>query len=341
MKRYPGLITGIVASAGMLALILDSKTALSGATEGIDLCIRTVIPALFPFFVLSALLTGSVLGTKPSFLRPIGWLCGIPKGAETILVTGLLGGYPVGAQCISHAYASGQLTKRDAQRMLGFCNNAGPAFLFGMTGFLFESKSVPFVLWIIHILSALITGALLPGKSQEQIETSAQNKPGIGQVLQLSLKNTAIVCGWVVLFRILLAFMELWFLWLAAEPLQIVITGVMELTNGYMDLVCIENDRLRFILASLFLGFGGLCVALQTASVAGQSGLSLKYYFPGKVIQTAISAVLAYIISGQLFATGSKSNPIWLIALLLIAVIGAFLTKNRKNSSSIPGTSGV
>jgi len=341
MKRYPGLVRGIVASAGMLALILDSQTALSGVAEGIDLCVRTVIPALFPFFVLSIFLTGSILGTELSFLRPIGWLCGIPKGAETILLTGLLGGYPVGAQCISQACASGQLTGSDARRMLGFCSNAGPAFIFGMTGLLFENKSVPIVLWIIHILSALMTGIILPGKSNGQIAASSQNRPGIGQVLHLSLRNTASVCGWVIIFRTILAFAQRWFLWLVPEPLQIFITGVLELTNGYIDLAGIDNDSLRFVLASVFLGFGGICVALQTASVVGAAGLSLKNYFPGKLIQTAISAILAFLISGHIFSNGTKLNPIWLMAVILPVAISISRAKNGKNSSSIPGPSGV
>ena len=51
-------MTGFAAGAAMLMLILDGRTALTGAAEGIDLCIRTVIPALFPFFVLSPLLMG-------------------------------------------------------------------------------------------------------------------------------------------------------------------------------------------------------------------------------------------------------------------------------------------
>ena len=40
-------------SLGMLALILDGRTAIEGARQGIGLCLRTVIPSLFPFFVLS------------------------------------------------------------------------------------------------------------------------------------------------------------------------------------------------------------------------------------------------------------------------------------------------
>ena len=46
----------------MLALILDGRTAIDGARQGIELCLRTVIPSLFPFFVLSILLTSSLLG---------------------------------------------------------------------------------------------------------------------------------------------------------------------------------------------------------------------------------------------------------------------------------------
>ena len=71
------LYQGFAAGIGMLLLIFDSKTALEGARAGIDLCIRTVIPSLFPFFVLSMVLTGALMGTSLLWLRPIGALCGV------------------------------------------------------------------------------------------------------------------------------------------------------------------------------------------------------------------------------------------------------------------------
>ena len=52
--RKKQLWTGIAASMGMLVLILDGKTALEGARQGIELCLRTVVPSLFPFFLLFA-----------------------------------------------------------------------------------------------------------------------------------------------------------------------------------------------------------------------------------------------------------------------------------------------
>ena len=73
--------------AGLLILILDASTAIKGVREGIDLCIRTVIPALFPFFVLSPMLTGAVTGVRIPALRFLG----CPEGAESIYLIGLLG----------------------------------------------------------------------------------------------------------------------------------------------------------------------------------------------------------------------------------------------------------
>ena len=340
MKRYRPLAAGIVASVGMLALILDSQTALTGAAEGIDLCIKTVIPALFPFFLLSVLLTGSLLGVDFPFLRLIGKLCGIPRGAETILLTGLLGGYPVGAQCVSQVYAADQFSKADARRMLGFCNNAGPAFLFGMTGFLFENKSVPWILWLIHILSALLTGTLLPGRSVSRSVTQPHCHITIGQALHKSLTVTGSVCGWVVIFRIILAFLERWFLFLMPPIAKIILTGILELTNGYIGLTAIGNDSLRFILASIFIGFGGICVALQTASVTGQAGLDMGYYFPGKLMQTCFSALLSFCATEILFKTG-YSFPLPLLIFIPIIAVIIFLVKKTKNSSSISCSSVV
>ena len=63
---------GLGAFAGISILILDSRTALIGAQEGIVLCLQTVIPSLFPFFMLSNLLTGSLMGADFRILRPIG-----------------------------------------------------------------------------------------------------------------------------------------------------------------------------------------------------------------------------------------------------------------------------
>ena len=217
----------VVILTGILALLFDSRTALNGASEGIDLCIRTVIPSLFPFFLLSSLLTSVISGAKIPLLKPLGKLCKIPDGSESLLMIGLLGGYPIGAQCICNAYDAGQIRKSDAQRMLGFCNNAGPAFLFGMVGQFFDSKSAAASLWLIHIMSALMTAMVLPRSYGNVAILISEGSTSVGNAMQQSIRAMANVCGWVVVFRVILRFLDHWFLWLLPQEWQVFLFGLL------------------------------------------------------------------------------------------------------------------
>lgn len=278
----------------MLILILDSKTALSGAQEGLGLCLRTVIPSLLPFFVLSQLLNGALLGERLPLLQPLGKWMGIPEGSESILATGFLGGYPAGAQCVASACREGRLSPQDSRRMLAFCNNAGPAFLFGIAGALFEKQWMAWMLWGIHIFSALLTSLWIPGRSGAHISSGASRVPSLSGALTNALFIMAGVCGWVVLFRVILAFLTRWFGWLLPQTWQVILSGILELSNGCCGLSRIGNTGLRFVICSGFLAFGGLCVWLQTLSVT--QGVDTSHYFPGKLLQTAFSLVLSMLV---------------------------------------------
>lgn len=283
----------------MLLLILDTKTALSGASEGITMCLYTVIPSLFPFFFLSTLLCSTLVGDQIPALRPLGKLCGIPAGGESLLVLGLIGGYPVGAQSIYQAYRSGQLSESDARRMLGFCNNAGPSFIFGMAASLFTSPYAPWLIWLLHILSALLVGMLLPGKGTGSCAISPSAPVTVPQALEKSCRIMVNVCGWVISFRVILAFCQRWFLWLLPKELQVGFTGLMEMSNGCYSLSMLSSERVRFVMCVCILSLGGLCVAMQTASATKELGTGM--YFPGKMLQCVISFTLAAMVQGLLF----------------------------------------
>lgn len=316
--------TAILASACMLMLILDAKSALAGANDGIDLCIRSVIPSLFPFFVLSILLTGSLSGIAMPFLKPIAWLCCIPEGAQSLIAVGLLGGYPVGAQCVAQLYRDHQLSRQTARRLLGFCSNAGPAFLFGIVAPQFSDSRAGWILWIIHILSALLVGMILPGKEREQSQTKSSDIT-VPTALRQSVWIMAQVCGWVILFRVIIGFLENWILFILPETLQVILSGLLELTNGALRLADIQSEEIRFLAASVMLAFGGICVCMQTASAAEDLGLGM--YIPGKILQAGISAVLAVFV---------LRPSIWPLCLLaLIAVLCKELKNKGRNSAAV------
>ena len=318
--KHQRKLSGIFAALGMLVLILDSEASLLGAGEGLDLCIKTVIPSLFPFFFLSGILVQEWTGRPISFLRPLGQFLGMPEGSESLLITGFLGGYPVGAKAVRDTWKAGSLSKKDANRLLAFCSNAGPAFLFGMAAPMLAKPQTGWILWGIQIISAMTVGLLHRDVPESNAAIPPQTRKSISENLIQALMVTAQVCGWVISFRILTTFAQRWFLWLLPRWWSVLFSGILELTNGCLSLSGIENEKIRFILCSALLSWGGICVVMQTASVT--QGLELSSYIRGKLLQTAFSILISAVIVGFL-------PPI----LLILPVVVGFGQKIVKRSS--------
>ncbi|MBQ9459898.1 MAG: hypothetical protein IJU66_08215, partial [Oscillospiraceae bacterium] len=95
------------------------------------------------------------------------------------------------------------------------------------------------------------------------------------------------VCGFVVLFAVVLRLAG------HAVPLSPMLAGIVELTNGVLALA---PGKSSFAACAVLLGWGGLSVHAQTLSVLEGSGLSTCWYFPGKIMQAALSAPLAWMV---------------------------------------------
>ncbi len=294
MKKLKSLLLHICYLFAFLYAIFDAQTVVNGATEGVQLSVSVIIPSLFPFIFLSLLCSSTIGSRSLLLLSPVECLCGIPKGAGSLLLLGLMGGYPVGAQIVSHAYVSGSISKKDGERMLGFCSNAGPSFIFGMIGSIFQDIRLCCLLWLTQILSALCVGVLLPGKSRDSCHITASNKVTPVEALSKAVGAIAKICGWVILFRCLICVLNKRILKNLPSLLSVCVTGILELSNGCVGLGEIGAGLERFVLAGALLAFGGFCVSLQTKSVC--KGLSLRYYFPGKALQSIISIPICWIL---------------------------------------------
>ena len=320
-------LRGIGSCVAMLILILDSNTALEGAKAALNLIFDTVIPSLFPFFFLSILLTSVKGPGHYRLLRPVGLLFQIPEGQEYLLLPGFLGGYPAGAQAITSACEQGFLSRDTAERLLGFCSNAGPSFLFGILAAQFPQKWMAWALWFLHISGALLASRMVSQNSGINVGAPYTSAKTLSEVLSASMKVMGNVCGWLLLFRVLLAFLERWILWLLPESAGIFCTGLLELTNGCCLLNRITDLRLRFLICSILLSLGGLCVFLQTQSVT--KDLSLRYYIRGKLIQAIYSGTFAAVL---------MYHTVYPLVISIILVIPYLEGKKR---SSIPESAGV
>jgi hypothetical protein len=296
----------MIGSAIMLfILILEPSTALTGGIKGIEVCLNSLLPVLFPFCVLTTYLSCRINAIS-RFLTPLGRLCKIPSGLEALFPISFIAGYPIGISIISAEYKAGLLSRQEAQRLTGFCSNAGISFVFGILGCLFDSYWIPFWTMLVLILSGLMVGIILPGtRIQSKHRLSAVPIKFVDAV-HAATGSMMNICSWVMLFSIVNQYLQKW-LTSMTPHFRCIIIGVLEVSNGVLCLNTIDSPALRWIIGCTLLSFGGICVTMQSLSIS--QDLELRWYICGKILQSSISCVLAGFLQ-SVFPLFPEKEPI-------------------------------
>lgn len=296
----------LLACLGLCGLLLwmlaDAAAVRASVEEALDLCARSVVPALFPFLVVTSALLSLGFGELAA-----PWLAGlmeplyrVPGAGSAALVLGLVGGYPIGASTAAQLCRAGLVSREEGERLLTFCNNSNPVFLISVLGVgVFGSVRTGIWLWLIHLLSALLTGLVFRGRARPARRRQLTRPPAFRAVsapaalveaVAASLRGMASVCAFVVFFYVL------------ARPLAALGgragAALVGLTELFSLTPLLTPDRFGFILASGMAGWGGLSVLCQTAAVLEGSGLSPWACLRGKAVQGLLAAALAASLAG-------------------------------------------
>jgi len=227
----------------------------------------------------------------------------------------LVSGYPVGAATVRARYDSGHISKAEAERSLAFCNNCGPAFLLGALAAALQSMETALLLWGSHVVSALLTALLFRMKGSGQKAPEQESPQSFSAALTGSAREAAAamarIGSLVVLFQVFLVLPRKAGLFALTEGTlwQGLLTGLLELTGGVAALAGYRGAAAAAITA-LITGWGGLCVHLQTVGVLEGSGLSLRYYFAGKAVQSLLSGAVAWAAAAWLLPGASEAMTV-------------------------------
>ncbi|MCL2842440.1 MAG: sporulation protein [Oscillospiraceae bacterium] len=325
-KLYDLLIILGLALA-VAALLGFPQEAVGAAIDGLSLSANVIIPSLFPFFVLSTLMVQ--LGLTRYFgralepvMRPMFRVSGV---AASAFVLGFVGGYPVGAKTAVALYESDQISKVEAERLLAFSNNSGPAFILGVVGVgIFASSRVGLMLYAAHAVASVLVGVLFRGwgirqqsvapkqkKTDSPIQTVRFSQGFVNSVTG-AFQATLSICGFVIFFTV---FIRLLFLAGAipaaaeglgtlfaslgfdAEWASTLLIGLIELSSGVWSLRDVAGQVPSAIaMAAFMLGWAGLSVHCQVLSFIGGSGLSVRSYILGNFLHGGLSAALIFLL---------------------------------------------
>ncbi len=326
LVRAKGFRDGALGLALLLAaaaLVAAPQEAAAGARDGLELCFNVIVPSLFPFFVLSALVVdlglAAYLGrAMEGIMRPLFRVSG---SCATAVALGFVGGYPVGARTALQVYQQGLCTRTEAERLLAFCNNSGPAFILGVVGAgVFGDGRVGLLLYLTHAAASLLTGLLFrfyePRREEHTQKPVSKPKPieavtvpaAFTGAVSRAVQSTLSICGFVVFFAVVLRLLSKYgVLSLAAKGLSLLgfqpqwakrlVSGLLELSSGVSSLRGEADLTGRISMAAFMLGWAGLSVHCQVLAFLVDSGLSPRVYLAGKLCHGLIAAGLTAVLA--------------------------------------------
>ncbi len=364
-QRTDSWLLGCAAAGAAAMIFIRPAAAANGVLEGLSLCYRAVIPALFPFLVFSRLLLESRAANAAGLLlRPYTRLLRVKSAkAPAALLCGILGGFACGAKAVDTQYRAGEIDRDEAALLLVCSIGSGPGFVVGSVGtLLLGNTGVGWLLLGAQLGASLLCGlaasllfrAIKSGRRCNQTGSVKRDAPKIGKkppalsgsgetgfvpAVREAVNATVMLCGYVTLFSFFTAVAvpdgatataRFW----AALPL--------ELTSACRA-ICESASAMRTQLCCAALSVMGASVVFQVRALVSPE-ISLRPLLLSRLAHVPLALLLLRFLS-SLFPTavaaGMTADPRVLPAIrmpydamlalfLLAAVCGASPSLQRK-----------
>lgn len=352
----------IMSALALLITFRHSDIAISSMSEGMRLCTSTVIPALFPFMVISELVVSS--GCAELVSRMLGGvfkaLFGIRREGAIAFLLGALCGFPIGAKSAISLYDRGKISGSELEHLLSFCNGPSSAFLISAVGIsLFGSRGFGTLLYVADMLSAITVGIVgriyfdSRGRKIRDVRLDEagsgceiKNKgSGIGSLsgaITSSANSMLHICAFIVFFSAITGIFDEYSKSVGLNgEIRALSLGFFEMTGGVYAASALPGYY-ACLSAAAIVGWSGLSVHFQLISLCSERKISYRPYFISKLARAClnvvfVSAALALFgnkieFSGEFaasFLAAPSLHPIHLLTLTVFAV-GAVKSINKK-----------
>ena len=280
MSRYfsGGILTLAGCALLCTALLGQPRLAAQGFESGVQLCLHSVLPALFPYFVVCELLSSLSLRGWP--IRLLARLLGLQsEQTASALLLAWAGGYAVCARMAARLRQAGTITSQDATLLLllGCCS--GPGFVIGCVGgLLLGNLRLGILLYAaqlaVNLLCAALCLPLLPHSTPPRSQPAAA-QPGpvlLPSALSSAVDSSLQVCGCVIFFRTVATLLAPY---LPKAPLATAcMSALLEISAGCADFSAL-GGRTALYGCCVCLSLLGLSVWMQLALLL-QGTVSLR-----------------------------------------------------------------
>ena len=280
-------------------MMIFSDGCKKGVAEGLDFCLRVLVPSLFPFMALVGLTvkTGLCHRIGHKLGKPTRLLFGLDGAFAPIIILSLIGGYPVGARAIAQLYKHGAVNARQAKRAAMFAVCAGPGFLISFVGAgIYQNETVGIIILCSQILSVIILGIILNIFNKrddfDPIHKASVSSVPFSAAIVESARDAAGgmagICSLVLLFSAVTGICEEL---IPSETANDFIISALEICSAVGRL----SKNYPIEVTAFAIGFGGICVHFQIFAALGDLKINKPLFFFYRIIQGAITAAITHI----------------------------------------------
>lgn len=281
------------------------------AYKGLSCWFTNMIPSLMPFMILTNYLITTGLSNKIiaplyTILNPI---FRVRKEVFFAIATGFLCGFPIGAKVTATLYQNGTISKQEANYLLAFANNIGPAYFICYLYPLFYKNYSLYTMLLLQYFVPLLYGLLLRYtfyRYLPQISAVSTRKQenlshleSFDSAIQNATSQLLSLMGYMVIFNVVAGFFYM--LPLPSEFTTLLhmgteISGGIEAFHLFLN-HCPRPQGIILLYLQSFLALGGLCCLFQTMKVLDGTDLSIKKYMLHKLILCSIISSIIIVLN--------------------------------------------
>ena len=271
----------------------------------LNIWVNSLIPSIFPFFVLSDLLIQYQITNyipkkiKKTFTK----LFQVSEPALTVFFLSCLSGFPSNARNTRMLYDQGLLTKEEASQTLIFTHFSNPLFVLSTIAVLFlHNEQYGYLILISHYLGNILLGILTRSSRTIRgihytptLEKSQNFSTLFIQAIKNAINTLLLILGTLTSFLILASLL------LIHLPVSsysaTLIKGILEITMGLKSLSSLPlSDCYKVVISTIFISFGGLSVHLQVLSQLVDTDISYHPFFIARIFHAILSGVISYFL---------------------------------------------
>ncbi len=345
-------ILSIIAVFAAVFLIAEPKLAAGAVGAAVTDCLEVIVPSLFAFSVLAAYLQRS--GLYRTALRPLTFplskLLRIDEELCAVFVLANIGGYPVGASLLAELVRRGELSEKNAARMLCCCFGSGPSFIVGIVGKrVFGSAAAGLMLFAVCFLPSLAMAFIVRSGGDIELKRSETrydlSSGAFISSVMIGARVMFTVCAMIVGFSVISAMLG----YIGVNSLFERFFGLLGAGENSCEIFAamLEVTRIKSMsptsgalpVCAALLSFGGICVIMQVAALSGK--IPLKRFILSRITASSISAFAAIPLSKilppvdvQALAPNASAEPFTKNAALSVCVLimcGILLLEVRRD----------